>query len=136
MIQVTTLSSTDALRLIQAAESKANEIGSPSNIAVVDAGANLLAFVRMDNAQLGSIHHAQDKAFTSCALRTATGSLSKEAQPGGTLYGLDGSIQGRVITFAGGIPLMHEGRVIGAIGVSGGAADQDEEVAQAAVLSF
>lgn len=136
MMQLTTLSSSDALRLVQAAESKAHEIGSPSNIAIVDAGANLLAFLRMDDAQLGSIHHAQDKAFTSCALRSATGSLSKDAQPGGTLYGLDGSIQGRVITFAGGIPLMHEGRVIGAIGVSGGTADQDLAVAQAAVHSF
>lgn len=136
MIQLTTLCSSDALRLIQSAESKAIEIGSPSNIAIVDAGANLLAFVRMDAAQLGSIHHAQDKAFTSCALRCATGSLSAEAQPGGTLYGLDGSIQGRVITFAGGMPLMHDGRVIGAIGVSGGTADQDQAVAQAAVHSF
>lgn len=136
MIQITTLSSSEAQRLIQAAERKANEIGSPSNIAIVDAGANLLAFLRMDDAQLGSIHHAQDKAYTSCALRSATAGLSNQAQPGGTLYGLDGSIQGRVITFAGGIPLTHEGRVIGAIGVSGGTADQDQTVAQAAVDSF
>lgn len=136
MIQLTSLSLSDARRLIEEAESKANEIGSPSNIAIVDAGANLLAFVRMDGAQLGSIHHAQDKAFTSCALHSATAGLSDDAQPGGALYGLNGSIQGRVITFAGGIPVLYEGQVVGAIGVSGGTADQDKAVAEAAMERF
>jgi len=136
MIQVKSISLSDSMRLIQAAEKKAHEISSPSNIAVVDVGASLLAFVRMDNAPLGSIYHAQDKAFTSCALRSATINLSADAQPGGSLYGLAGSIQGRVITFAGGIPLLHDGQVIGAIGISGGSADQDQVVAEAAVQAF
>lgn len=122
-----------AQAIVEAGKAKATEIGVPMNIAVVDAGNNLSAFVRQDGAWLGSIDIAQGKAFTARAFDSATGDLYTETQPGGSLYGLDASNQGHVITFPGGIPLTDGDTVIGAVGVSGGTVDQDQEVAEAAV---
>lgn len=135
MLTIRSVSLDDARRMIAAGEHKARETDSPSNFAVVDAAGHLIMHVRMDGAQLGSIHHALDKAFTSAMLRSATGDLAVSAQPGGALYGLDGSIGGRVITFAGGIPVVSNDAIIGAIGVSGGTAEQDQAVAEAAIVS-
>ncbi|MFI1018714.1 heme-binding protein [Streptomyces sp. NPDC020965] len=126
----------DARRVMAAGEARAAELGVPCNIAVVDAGAHLVAHIRMDGSQLASIGHAIDKAFTSCAYRRSTEALGRDAQPAGPLYGVANSQQGRVVVFAGGIPLVHEGRVVGAIGVSGGTIDEDHAVAEAAVAAF
>ena len=121
----------DARAIIAAAEAKAQEIGQPMNIAVVDAGGNLIAHVRMDGAWLGSIDISIKKAFTSRAFDIATHDLAKEAQPGKQFYGIQESNGGRIMIFAGGIPLKRDGKVVGAIGVSGGAGAQDQSVAEA-----
>src|ERR1700750_2374950 len=103
------------------AKKKADDIGVPMNIAIVDAGNNLTAFARQDGAWLGSIAIAQDKAFTARAFDSATDELYEKTQPGGSLYGIGVSNDGRVITFPGGVPLMGgDDEVVGAIGVSGG----------------
>jgi uncharacterized protein GlcG (DUF336 family) len=125
-----------AQAVVKAARAKATEVGVPMNIAVVDAGNNLVAFARMDNAWLGSIEIAQNKAYTARAFDMPTKDLAPLAQPGGPLYGIVTSHEGRVIAFAGGIPLISESRIVGAIGVSGGTIDQDQEVAEAGVAAF
>ena len=122
---------TQARAVIDAAEKKANDIGVAMNIAVVDAGNNLTAFVRQDGGWLGSIEIAQDKAFTARAFDMPTADLAESAQPGEPLYGIAVSNEGRVIVFPGGIPLKSGDEVIGAIGVSGGEVDQDQTVAEA-----
>jgi uncharacterized protein GlcG (DUF336 family) len=125
-----------AYAVIHAARDKAEEIGVPMNIAVVDEGSNLAAFARMDGAWLGSIDIAQNKAYTARAFDMETQDLAPLAQPGGPLYGIEASNDGRLIVFAGGIPLTVRGRVVGAIGVSGGTVEQDQEVAEAGVAAF
>jgi uncharacterized protein GlcG (DUF336 family) len=122
--------------VVEAARAKATEIGVPMNVAVVDEGGNLVAFARMDDAWLGSIDIAQGKAFTARAFDMPTKELAPLAQPGGPLYGIEASNAGRIIVFAGGIPLVSGDRVVGAIGVSGGSVEQDQEVAEAGVGAF
>ncbi|HWR50936.1 MAG TPA: heme-binding protein [Bryobacteraceae bacterium] len=126
----------DARRVIAAAEKKSAEIKQPMNIAVVDEGGNLVAHVRMDGAWLGSIDISINKAFTSRAFDISTKDLSTHSQPGGQFYGIHGSNRGRVMIFAGGIPLRREGKVVGAIGVSGGSGEQDQAVAEAGAAAF
>ena len=121
----------DARRVIEAAERRAESIGQPMNIAVVDAGGNLVAHVRMDGAWMGSIDISIKKAWTSRAFDIETKALAKLAQPGADFFGIHASNDGRVMIFAGGIPLKQDGAVIGAIGVSGGSGQQDHEVAEA-----
>jgi uncharacterized protein GlcG (DUF336 family) len=122
--------------VLEAARAKARQIGVAMNIAVVDEGSNLVAFARMDDAWLGSIDIAQNKAYTARAFDMPTIDLAPLAQPGGPLYGIEASNHGLVIVFAGGIPLLSDGRVVGAIGVSGGAVEQDQAVAEAGVAAF
>jgi uncharacterized protein GlcG (DUF336 family) len=126
----------DAKTVIAAAEKKATEIGQPQNIAVVDAGGNLVAHQRMDGAWIGSIDISIKKAFTSRAFDIATRDLAKEAQPGKQFYGIQMSNAGRVMIFAGGLPLKRDGKVVGAIGVSGGSGEQDQTVAEAGAAAF
>src|ERR1700742_2392102 len=125
-----------AQAVVQAARAKAREIGVPMNIAVVDEGNNLVAFARMDGAWLGSIDIAQDKAFTARAFDITTKELAKLSQPGQPLFGITASNEGRVVIFAGGVPLGDHGRVVGAVGSSGGQPDQDHEVAEAGAAAF
>lgn len=126
-----------ARRVIKAAEAKANEIGQPMNIAVADAGGNLVAHVRMDGAWIGSIDISQKKAYTSRAFDIPTKDLAQHAQSGGQFFGIHASNNGRIMIFAGGIPLKDSsGKVVGAIGVSGGAGDQDHAVAEAGAEAF
>lgn len=125
-----------AERISNAAKAKAIELGVPMNIAVVDAGANLKAFHRMDSAWLGSIDIAIRKAKTARYFDMETQELGKLSQPGESLYQIEVS-NGGLITFPGGIPLKAaDGTVIGAIGVSGGLVDQDFQVASAGVVAF
>ena len=121
----------EARQIIAAAEAKASEIGQPMNIAVVDGGGNLVSHVRMDGAWIGSIDISIDKAFTARAFDISTADLSKNAQPGQQFYGIHHSNHGRIMIFAGGVPLRHNGSVVGAIGVSGGSGAQDQTVATA-----
>src|SRR5258707_1771100 len=110
----------DARRVISAAEKKAREIGQPMNIAVADEGGNIVAHARMDNAWIGSIDISMKKAYTSRAFEIETKELAKHAQSGGQFFGVHVSNDGKVMIFAGGIPLKRDGKVVGAIGVSGG----------------
>lgn len=126
----------EAKKIIAAAELKAAQIGQPQNIAVVDTGGNLVAQVRMDGAWIGSIDIALNKAFTSRAFDIATKDLAKLSQPGNPFYGIHVSNHGRVMIFAGGMPLKRDGKVVGAIGVSGGSGDQDQAVAEAGAAAF
>ena len=126
----------EAQTVIAAPRAKADEIGVPMNIAIVDAGGNLTAFAKMDNAWLGSIDIAQSKAFSARAFDMATKDLGAESQTGKSLFGINASNHGKIIIFAGGIPLRQGGRVVGAISVSGGSVEQDQEVAEADVAAF
>lgn len=130
------LSLADARRVIAAAEQKAAEIGQPMNIAVVDEGGNLVAHVRMDGAWMGSVNISINKAWTSRAFDVDTKTLSTLTQPGQDFYGIHASNDGRVMIFAGGIPLKQNGRVVGGVGVSGGSGAQDHGVAEAGAGAF
>jgi uncharacterized protein GlcG (DUF336 family) len=121
---------------VAAAKQKAAEINTKMDIAVVDAGGNLKAFVRMDGAWLGSIDIAQRKARTSRWFDMDTGVIGTLSQPGGPLYGIEHS-NGGLITFPGGVPLKNsQGEVIGAIGVSGSTVENDHAVAVAGAAAL
>ena len=126
----------DARRVINAAEKKAREIGQPMNIAVADEGGNIVAHVRMDNAWIGSIDISMKKAYTSRAFDIETKELARHSQSGGEFFGIHASNDGKIMIFAGGIPLKLDGKVVGAIGVSGGSGDQDHAVAAAGAAAF
>ena len=126
----------EARQVIAAAEKKATALGQPMNIAVVCSGGHLLAFARMPGAWLGSVDISINKAFTSRAFDIDTKSLSKFAQPGADFYGIHVSNHGRIMIFAGGIPLKRGNQVIGAIGVSGGSGKQDHAVAEAGAIAL
>jgi uncharacterized protein GlcG (DUF336 family) len=126
----------EARKVIAAAEQKAKDIGQPMNIAVADSGGNLVAHVRMDDAWLGSIDIAINKAFTARAFDITTKDLAKQSQSGGQFFGIHVSNHGRVMIFAGGVPLRRSGKVVGAIGVSGGSGEQDHAVAEAGAKAF
>ena len=130
------ISLNDAKRIITAAEKKAVDIGQPMNIAVVHSGGNLIAHERMDGAWIGSIDISINKAFTSRAFDIATKDLAKDSQPGGQFFGIQESNGGRIMIFAGGIPIILNGEVVGAIGVSGASGQQDQSVAEAGAAAF
>ena len=122
--------------IVSSAEQKAQQLGQPMNIAVMDAGRNLVAFQRMDGAWVASIDIAIDKAFTSAGRGLTTREIGEMAQPGQPLFGINTTNGGRIVIFAGGVPLMRDGQVVGAVGVSGGTPDEDHKVAEAGVAAF
>jgi uncharacterized protein GlcG (DUF336 family) len=126
----------DARRIIAAAEQKAAQIGQPMNIAVVDAGGNLVAHVRMDRAWIGSVDISIKKAWTARAFDISTRDLGEQSQSGDQFFGIHASNDGRVMIFAGGIPLKRGDEVVGGIGVSGGTGKQDQTVAEAGAQAF
>jgi uncharacterized protein GlcG (DUF336 family) len=116
---------------VAAALKKAEQIGAKMNIAVVDAGANLKRFARMEGAWLGSIDISIRKARTARFFDMNSGQIGELSQPGGSLFGIEHS-NGGLITFPGGVPIRNKaGVVIGAIGVSGSAVENDHAVAEA-----
>ena len=120
-----------AEKAIEAAKQKSTAIDTKMNIAIVDAGANLVAFARMDGAWLGSLDISIKKAKTARFFDMNTGSIGGLSQPGGSLYNIEHSNDG-LITFPGGIPIKNaEDEIIGAIGVSGSTVENDHEVAEA-----
>lgn len=121
----------DARRVIAAAEAKAIEIGQPQDIAVVDAGGHLKAHVRMDTANIGSIYISINKAYTAIAFQCQTKDLSDITRVDQDLYGLNDAHGGRIVVFPGGIPLVRDGHIVGAVGVSTGSIEQDQMVAEA-----
>jgi uncharacterized protein GlcG (DUF336 family) len=106
------------------------------SVAIVDAGDQLVAFERMDGADLVSIGLARDKAYSALMNRMPTGDLAPLVQPGAEFYGYDSVAGGRMIVFAGGMPLERDGVLVGAIGVSGGSAEEDQRAADAGVAAF
>lgn len=121
---------------LTAALTKAEELNVQMNIAVVDAGANLKVFARMEGAWLGSIDIAIRKARTARYFDMPTGEIGKLSQPGGSLFGIEHS-NGGLITFPGGVPIRNvRGEVIGAIGVSGSSVENDHEVSSAGAMAL
>jgi uncharacterized protein GlcG (DUF336 family) len=130
-----TITLADARRITAAAETHADEIGQPMNIAIVDAGGNLVSHVRQDGAWIGSIEISVSKAWTSRAFDISTKDLGDNSQPTQQFFGIHTTNHGRVAIFAGGVPLVRDGVVIGAIGVSGGSGEQDQSVAEAGAVA-
>ncbi|MEN2738209.1 heme-binding protein [Microbacterium sp. X-17] len=128
----------DARRVIEAAEKRADELGQPVNVAVVDAGGNLVAHVRQDGAWIGSIEISISKAWTSRAFDISTKDLGDNSQPTQQFFGIHTTnAHGRgVAIFAGGVPLTRGGVVVGAVGVSGGSGELDQAVAEAGAAAF
>ena len=126
----------EARSIIQAGQTKATSLGTLMNIAVVDAGGNLLAFERQEGAWLGSIDIAINKAFTSRAFDITTKDLGENSQSGDQFFGIHVSNHGRIMIFAGGVPLYRGGEVIGAVGVSGSTGKNDHAVAEAAAKGY
>ena len=124
-----------AENILAAAIQKSEEIGAKMNIAIVDTGANLKAFHRMDGAWLGSIDIACKKARTARQFDMPTGDIGSLSQPGGALFNIEHS-NGGLISFPGGLPIVNENDVvIGAVGVSGSSVEDDHAVAEAAIQS-
>ena len=126
----------DAKYMLSAAEAKATSLDIAYNIAVVDAGGHLLAFIRQDGALIGSIDLAIDKAVTARIFDKATSDLAALAQSGKQLFGIQESNAGKVVIFGGGIPVVIGGKIIGAVGASAGTVEQDIEVAEAAIAAL
>ena len=125
-----------ARRMIEAAKVKADALGVPMVVAVVDAGGNLAALDRQDDALLVSIDLARDKAFSAVAVKADTAAIGSLSQPGAELFGLGRACGGRIVTFGGGLPILENGRVVGGIGVSGGSVAQDTACAEAGLAAY
>jgi uncharacterized protein GlcG (DUF336 family) len=134
--QAAGLTLTAARRMIAAVEAVARELAVAMSVAVVDSGDQLVAFARMDGADLVGIRLAQDKAFSALVNRMPTGDLPPIVQPGTEFYGYHTLAGGRMVIFAGGMPLERGGVLVGAVGVSGGDSAQDQRAVEAAVRAF
>lgn len=132
---MTDITLTQAQTALNAAHEAAVAAGLAMNIAIVDEGGNLKAFVRMDGAWRGSIDISLKKARTARFFDMESGAIGELSQPGGSLYNIEVS-NGGLITFPGGIPLTVGGEIVGAIGVSGSTVDDDRKVAQAGVAAL
>lgn len=125
-----------AAEVTGAARIRAAALGARVSVAVVDAGGHLIAFERMDGAEIAGPTLAVDKAYTAVAQSTSTAELAVLAAPGGPLYGLGANGGGRYVIFPGGIPLLRDGVIVGGVGVSGGTIDEDQACAEAGVAAF
>jgi uncharacterized protein GlcG (DUF336 family) len=125
-----------ARAIIAAVQAEARALGVAMSCAVVDSGDQLVAFERMDGADLVGITLARDKAFTALANRMPTGDLAPITQPNSEFFGYHTVAGGRTIIFAGGMPLERDGILVGAVGVSGGDSAQDERAVDAGVRAF
>lgn len=126
-----TITISQAQKGIAAGLAKAAELKSPSSIAVVDDGRNLIAFARMDGALLASIELSKAKAFTARSLNMKTGDIMQYVQPGAPLYSMNTSHQPPFVVFGGGQPVTMNDKIVGAVGVAGGMVPDDEAVAAA-----
>ncbi len=136
MLTIKRLSLEDARILIAGARDKAKEIGVPMCIAVTDESGQLIAFERMDGGKITSTIIAQDKAFTAAGAKRTTESYGEASQPGKPAYGINSALGGKLLVVAGGIPVIVDGDVVGAIGISSGTPAQDSECAQAGIDRF
>lgn len=122
-----------AEQMARAARKKAEELSVPVTVAVVDAGANLVLQQKMDGAILISIETAYRKAYTAAVLQLPTASLKEQTLPSGELYGLHTLSSGKYCVFGGGLPVFQNGRLLGAVGISGGSVLEDVAIATAAL---
>ena len=122
--------------MAKAAEAKATEMNVPVIFAAVDAGANLMLMHRMEDAFLTSIDIAINKAYTAACLKQGSHEIAECVQPGQSLYCLQLTNNCRIVPFGGGFPIIVDGKVVGAVGVSGGTVEEDMAIAQAAVDCF
>ena len=132
----TSLTLEDAKQMLSAAEAKAASLGIPYCVAVVDAGGHLVAFLRQDGALIGSIDLAIDKAATARIFDKRTSDLATLAQSGKPLFGIQESNAGKVVIFGGGVPVVLDGTIVGAVGASAGTVEQDIAVAEAAIAAL
>lgn len=112
------------------------EMQVPCSIAIVDSGRNLVAFARGEGAMLGSAELARNKAFTAASFKMKTSAVSDVSQPGAPLFGLDTAGDRPFVIFGGGVPVVREAEMIGAVGVSGGAVEEDERIAETVVAAL
>jgi uncharacterized protein GlcG (DUF336 family) len=131
-----TLTLDDAKRMLEASERTATSLGIPYNVAVVDAGGHLVAFLRQDGALIGSIDLAINKAKTARLFDKTTAHLSDLSQPGEPLFGIQQSNSGKIVIFGGGLPVVMGGQIVGAVGASAGSVEQDIVVAEAALAAL
>lgn len=136
MLTIRRLSLSDARTLISGAREKAEQIGVPMCIAIVDESGQLIAFERMDGGKITSAIIAQDKAYTAAGAKRTTESYGAASQPGSPAYGINSAIGGRLLVVGGGLPVIVDGEVVGAIGLSSGTPAQDTECAQAGIDKF
>ena len=125
-----------ATTMLKAAKAAARERGVAISVAVVDQGGQLVAFERMDGADLVTITLAQDKAWTALVNRMPTRDLAPLVQPGADFFGYESIGRGRTIVFAGGMPIERDGVLVGGVGVSGGSLDEDQAIVDAAVSAL
>jgi uncharacterized protein GlcG (DUF336 family) len=133
MILAPRMTLADARLVLEGSEARAREIGVDMDIAVVDDGGHLLAFIRMDRARVTSIDVAISKAFTAAAARRATHEYAAVANAGGPSFGIHISNQGKFMIVGGGLPIFVDGTIAGGVGCSSGTPDQDRDVAQAGI---
>nr|WP_255545356.1 heme-binding protein [Citrobacter sp. Res13-Sevr-PEB04-36] len=133
---IATITLAAAQQMATAVEVKALEINVPVVFSVVDHGGNTLLMQRMDEAFVSSCDISLNKAWTACCLRQGTHEITDAVQPGASLYGLQLTNQQRIIIFGGGLPVILNGKVIGAVGVSGGTVEQDQLLAETALHCF
>ena len=126
----------DAKQMLSAAEAKAASLGIPCGVAVVDAGGHLVAFLRQEGALIGSVDLAIDKATTARIFDKTTSYLATLAQSGRPLFGIQESNAGKVVIFGGGVPIVLDGAIVGAVGASAGTVEQDIAVAEAAITAL
>lgn len=128
-----TLTLEQAQTMIERALAHADEIGIEIAVAVVDPGGHVVASARMDAAPFGTMSIAVDKGFTAVSLAEPTGLWQPSTQPGGDNWGMHVSMAGRLTVYPGGEPVVRDGRVVGGVGVSGGAGAQDKACAEYAI---
>ncbi len=133
MITAPKLTLADSKIILEGAEAKCREIEVDMDIAVVDDGGHLLAFIRMDGARVTSIDVSINKAFTAACARRGTHEYAAIAGAGGPAFGMHTSNQGRFMIVGGGLPIFDKGAIVGGVGCSSGSAEQDREVAQAGI---
>jgi uncharacterized protein GlcG (DUF336 family) len=136
VLDIKRLSLADAHVLIDGAKRKAAEAGVPMCVAVVDESGNLIAFERMDGAKIVSVGLSQDKAFTAAVSKRPTHEYNELCKPGSLVFGIHTSSGGRFTVVGGGFPVIVDNVIVGGIGLSGGAAEQDMQVAEAAIRHF
>ena len=138
MLTINRLNQTEAKTIIDGAVQKANKLGVPMCISVVDESGNLIAFERMDGGKIHSVTISQDKAFTAASARKGTHEFNQACIPGheNNLFGIHTALGGRMCIVGGGLPIISNGKVVGGIGVSSGSPEQDLGCAQAGVEAF